>query len=397
MASSGGIGEAGGRPGADDLQSRVISALRFPLIVGVLLIHTRVRPGAGADGFFFYIEALFSRVIGHVSVPLFFFFSGYLFFRGPNPGAGKGGVSAASNGIFPSSWWLAKLRGRVRTLLLPYVLWVGGWAVLYAVLVKTGLIGASRPLDARFFLHAFWDVEADADGTRPLAGQFWFLRDLMCAVLLAPALGFLAARRIGAAVVLALGLLWFFDAQGSPVVTRIPFLGDRGLSHWVLFFFTAGAWFSIRGRNFLADSGRFAPGVFILYPALVLADLLTIRQPWNFAIHRAGILAAMPFFILSAARLSRPGAGRPFRPGRAAFVADFLRSASFFVYAAHGPALLFALERFFLRPLAPKGDPALAASYLGALALELVATLGAFAALRRLCPRLLCLLTGGAR
>ena len=74
---------------ADELQSRVIAFLRFPLIVGVVFIHN-YRPSIivgnevmGSETHmptYSFIGQLFSQYIGWISVPLFFFFSGFLFF-----------------------------------------------------------------------------------------------------------------------------------------------------------------------------------------------------------------------------------------------------------------------------------------------------------------------------
>ena len=66
---------------ADELQSRVIAFLRFPLIVGVVFIHN-YRPSIivgnevmGSETHmptYSFIGQLFSQYIGWISVPLFF-------------------------------------------------------------------------------------------------------------------------------------------------------------------------------------------------------------------------------------------------------------------------------------------------------------------------------------
>ena len=71
------------------LLSKTIDFLRFPLIVGVVFIHTDfsniVIGGVKQISFvnfpvFARIFFLFSKVIFEVCVPLFFFISGFLFF-----------------------------------------------------------------------------------------------------------------------------------------------------------------------------------------------------------------------------------------------------------------------------------------------------------------------------
>ena len=72
-----------------ELQSKTIDFLRFPLIVGVVLIHSLLgsvsiqgqQMMAGGDfSLYSNVSYLFSGIIARIAVPLFFFFSGFLFF-----------------------------------------------------------------------------------------------------------------------------------------------------------------------------------------------------------------------------------------------------------------------------------------------------------------------------
>lgn len=68
----------------EELQSAVINLLRFPLIVGVIFIHnyksTMVVQGVeiGCNSMnmpiYYLCSEFFSKVIGSISVPLFFFY-----------------------------------------------------------------------------------------------------------------------------------------------------------------------------------------------------------------------------------------------------------------------------------------------------------------------------------
>jgi peptidoglycan/LPS O-acetylase OafA/YrhL len=74
----------------NELLSETIDFLRFPLVVGVVLIHSDpsidvvaegVKSGSEIDYLLYSrLVFLFSRIIAHLAVPLFFFFSGFLFF-----------------------------------------------------------------------------------------------------------------------------------------------------------------------------------------------------------------------------------------------------------------------------------------------------------------------------
>jgi len=68
----------------------VISFIRFPLIVAVVLIHTEPHSviagsnevvGSQHYGIYNMIFMLISNIFANVAVPLFFFISGFLFFN----------------------------------------------------------------------------------------------------------------------------------------------------------------------------------------------------------------------------------------------------------------------------------------------------------------------------
>ena len=102
----------------DELQSKTISFLRFPLIVGVVFIHFNlVKMGLSAHGvnycagypdWFYHLIRFFSEVLPSMAVPMFFLFSGYLFFYRTD---------------FDGVIYKTKLRKRINTLLIPFVLW----------------------------------------------------------------------------------------------------------------------------------------------------------------------------------------------------------------------------------------------------------------------------------
>ena len=100
--------------------SNIISFLRFPLTVMVVLIHCF---GAGEcrigdiqwDAFsawnaYDIIRVTMKHVICQIAVPAFFLMSGYLFFQ-------------KLQDKWDWSIWKRKIRSRVFTLLIPYLVW----------------------------------------------------------------------------------------------------------------------------------------------------------------------------------------------------------------------------------------------------------------------------------
>ena len=74
-----------------DLQYKVFDWLRFPLIVGVVLIHCFGKSFDYEALDFYHLSSMdcynlfrvsISKVLTHICVPTFYFISSYLFFKG---------------------------------------------------------------------------------------------------------------------------------------------------------------------------------------------------------------------------------------------------------------------------------------------------------------------------
>ena len=106
--------------------SQIISFLRFPLTFLVVAIHSRGEIGQVPDlmhitarNLYDMVKVLGSDVIAQVAVPSFFFISGYLFF--------------ANVETWNSPAYRAKMLRRLKTLLLPYLI----WNLLMAIKLRT--------------------------------------------------------------------------------------------------------------------------------------------------------------------------------------------------------------------------------------------------------------------
>ena len=145
----------------EDLTSKTISALRFPLAVMVVAIHARtlndidfhpVWQNLSGMDIALGMQVLFSSTICHVAVPVFYVISGFLFFYKCQ--------------TFDVHTYKAKLYKRVKTLLIPYLLW-NLIQILFTVIVKiAGVLVKGKPLSgiADYLLeHAnlstFWDCK----------------------------------------------------------------------------------------------------------------------------------------------------------------------------------------------------------------------------------------------
>lgn len=259
------------------LQSRTIAFLRFPLIVGVVLIHTYFKEvvidgkdlmEGGNFPIYSNIAYYLSQVLASIAVPLFFFISGYLFFYRTKD--------------FPLGTYKQKMRKRARTILLPYILWNGIYLLVYffGESLAEGLFsGRNKPVsDYSFadFLWAFWDRSMinPANNTmtesHPVDYPLWFIRDLFVVMLFSPLLHLLI-QRLKHYFIIMLGVLWFFGY----------WFHITGLSSAASFFFSAGAYFSINGRLFTNDFRRIFPHSIIIYLVLSLSDLCLRSYEWD--------------------------------------------------------------------------------------------------------------------
>lgn len=181
-----------------ELQSRCFDNLRFLFALVLVLFHTFAQEASSQFSFSAYpvtagakrfVDAFF---LGDSIVAVYFFISGYLFF---------------ASRIWSWTVYGRKLKNRVHTLLIPYLL----WNLLAIILVA----GKSLPCFAPFLsyegtgvdwslanvLSCFWEYDgrlsAPPAGTvgyeafvkvqpYPINTALWFVRDLMIVVLLAP-------------------------------------------------------------------------------------------------------------------------------------------------------------------------------------------------------------------
>lgn len=157
---------------SDDLASDAISNMRFPLIVGVVMIHSKISSGDSVS--FSLFQKVVSDLVPSPCVPLFFIISAFLFFWKIDD--------------FDKSVYLRKLRSRWKSLVVPYIIWNSIAIVLFAAvhLSFPSLINPEFENIPRWklsnYLAAFWNGSSGFPINYPL----WFLRDLIVMVVLTP-------------------------------------------------------------------------------------------------------------------------------------------------------------------------------------------------------------------
>lgn len=232
----------------NDTLSRTLSSIRFPMIIGIIVIHSYVNGLAGFDdtvGQHSWVAAvgyLFSNVFARICVPLFFVISGLLFFYN---------VKRYSKDVY-----FSKLKSRAKSLLVPYILWnlIGfGLIMLYrSPLLSRFFPGLSAAdIDLKYIMDCFWchgEVNHSffEGGGMPVDYPLWFIRNLMILVVLTPVVYFVLSR-IPIIYMSALTICWI--AGWWPTI--------NGLSITGIYFFSIGAFLGMRKIDPVAELERF--------------------------------------------------------------------------------------------------------------------------------------------
>lgn len=159
-------------------ESDRIKIVKWMAIVMVVFLHAYTTEVSFADGkntaalpqWLMLLETGVSQIIARCGVPIFFLFSAVLLFRSEYS-------------------YREVIRKKIRTLLLPYLIWNTFWIVVFAVL-------QSLPFTAAYFSGSNtpilqcsakeWFGLYGIGQEYPQCYPLWFMRDLMAAVLLFP-------------------------------------------------------------------------------------------------------------------------------------------------------------------------------------------------------------------
>ena len=337
-----------------ELQSKTINFLRFPMAIAVVFIHTHADVGNLVDadfkffswqGIYNVVGVLFSHVLSHIAVPLFFFISGLLFF------------------INFREWsWLRyrkKIKSRIYTLIIPYILWnlipfllfLLGYMVIGVKNhsleeIKNFLYSTNINL---FYDYHSWETVTNWFGKKVvMSGPFnfplWFLRDLIFVSVLTPLIYYL----INKLKVIFIILLLF--AYLSNVWISIP-----GLSVLACFFYSLGAYISINLINVFAILKKYrkivlTTSLILLFESVVYYGMNTIIGSFFypfFIIFMSSCVFYFAFLFVDKSHL---------------MVGNTLISSCFFIYVFHCmPLPLFGnlnhLIRVFLLKIMPGQSP----------------------------------------
>lgn len=264
---------------SDSLSNRIANGSLLAAL-GVVIVHL---PGAVGDGICRDLYWYLSAGLCKAAVPFFFMVSGFFL--------------AAH--IAEEGWWRAAVRKRVHSLLVPYVL----WSLAFAVLMYAA---KPVPIDQWMAIKKWFLLGLDPTNV-PLLMPMWYLRMLMLLVLISPLLAKFLHSRHAALFLLSLSFVFFFVFEVSIDLIdnslSNPYLAamHRTFSPEALFFFVAGMWLRINGKDMMAVGGcrnSVSPMSFVFSPSAsvihlsIAVGLLCLRR------HLPAVWVPLPIIMI---------------------------------------------------------------------------------------------------
>lgn len=191
----------GGKNSQSRLTSDVIKAIRLPLALMVVYIHSFGEPKV-IDTFsidylhlslfdvYNLIRVAITQVITHCAVPIFYIISGYLFYQ--------------KLSIWNLEVWKQKMKKRIKTVGLPYVVWITIMIIYTVAMLTAGCLLHGKPwsrIVEWFSTNGWWHLYLDCHvwnidrlnlvglpmpASSPILTPFWFMRDLIIVLAITP-------------------------------------------------------------------------------------------------------------------------------------------------------------------------------------------------------------------
>jgi surface polysaccharide O-acyltransferase-like enzyme len=175
----------------DLISSERLSIIRFPLIVGVVFIHTygtNVTFSGNQSGienvglFAQFIQDVLSQGVARLAIPLFFLLSGYFFFLGLE---------------WTVQSYVNQIRKRINSLLIPFLCWniliLMAYTIIQEIPSTANLLSGEKKNILYYNIFDYFNAIFGITKF-PIAYQFWFIRDLMVVSLMSPVLVFLIKK-----------------------------------------------------------------------------------------------------------------------------------------------------------------------------------------------------------
>lgn len=338
-------------------ESQIIRFLRLPLILLIVSIHSQIYFSGITDLFpiFCKIQFFFTQ-IARVAVPLFFFFSGYLYFNNIH--------------LFNKKVYFEKCISRFKTLLIPYVIFNTLFIIYTIVFNRFSIIGNAFNVVTILKSYLVVDNIPTPEELYPALYPLWFLRDLIILSIITPVIWFLS-KKANFLFIIVIFIFCFFP------ITNIPYMNKLGL-----LCFSLGAFFSINQISFIKYPNKI-PYVLITILFLATNILGVIFNPSLYFFHQIKIFISIIFVLNTVNNLVLKDIKIPPK----------LTSSSFFVYLSHVPLVEY-IRQFTLYVFQPYSTVGFTLSYLWITILTASICILIYLSLKKYFPHLTNTLTG---
>ena len=365
-----------------ELHSQSLDLLRFPLAVIIVAVHVFNKENIIVqdssillyNDFLLFVDGF----LRGISVPVYFFISGYVFFLGIDK--------------FTPNIYVKKIKNRVYTLLIPFIIW--NLPDIIMGLGKYALNGVSSfqtfGLEVNFtlknILSCFWQYNGEllvpitADGEKiisaspfPINTPLWFIRDLIVVVLFTPIINCII-KRTKFLFIIILAMLSFIPNL------HIPFLS-------AFLYFSIGAYLSISNRNMVEQFGRLFKISMIIYPLFSLLIIIATKCGFGTILHIFKQINVFGFLIFAYNVSIFILKNTKIRAGK------ILPQASFFIYVTH--ALFFSrITKVLFMLINPENGIETIFTYTLSVVFTILFLLSVFVFMKKYTPQILQFVTG---
>ncbi|MBI0400169.1 acyltransferase family protein [Cyclobacterium marinum] len=301
---------------------KVISLLLMVMVVFLHSYNIIVSFNSGNininSGVNFFIQEFISHGVTRIAVPSFFFISGYLFFLN-------------FNGKIQS--FLNKFKSRIKSLLVPYLLW-SAWGLIFFFLLQ------SFPQSKNFFAneliidYTFGEI-LNTLFLNPLPYQLWFIRDLVMLVVFSPIIYWLI-NKFKIAPLILFFILWIGVFHFNVFI----------FTYESLFFYSLGSYFSIFKSDLLLvkrTQNRFFI-LFFLWITILIIKTIIAYNDYNTVLLLILLKISILIGIVVLWSLYDVLMKNKLKPNSYIL---FVSSFSFLIYAFHEPILIMMKKGVF--------------------------------------------------
>lgn len=320
----------------------------------------------------FWFTSILSGFFRGQSVPIYFFISGYLFFF---------------NGNFSMAEYYRKIKRRIKSLLVPYIIWNTLSIILLVIVLLSPFVsmmkyGEEVNLSVGNILSCYWIYDGGFAGVNipsssaPINMPLWYIRDLIVMVLLSPAIYWLL-KKLGVIFLFLMCCIWiYFSIETANVYVPRD----------ALFFFSSGAYFSLKGKDVVSIFSRFLKPSAILYilVSIILSFVFFYEiENWSY-LNLLNIIIGIVFSISFAEYLSH---GSIINSTRKYF------DVAFFIYLSHG-LICSKMIKLIILLLRPSSDFGYIMTDVLSYLISVLLLYGIYKLLERFIPKVLSVMLG---